>query len=48
MEELEKELKEQPHRKNNNIDQPDISELSGTKPPTNEYTWSVPRLQLYM
>jgi len=25
----------QPHRKNNNINQPDIAKLPGTKPPTN-------------
>lgn len=40
MEDLEKGLKElkgwQPHRMNNNINQP---ELPGTKPPTKEYTW---------
>jgi hypothetical protein len=29
----------QPHRKNNNINQPDTPELPGTKPPTKEYTW---------
>jgi hypothetical protein len=28
----------QPHRKNNNINQPEPSKLSGTKPPTKEYT----------
>ena len=40
MEELEKGLKElkslQPHRKNNNINQPDSPELPGTKPSTKE------------
>ena len=29
----------QPYRKNNNINQPDPSELPGPKPPTKEYTW---------
>jgi hypothetical protein len=29
----------QPHRKNNDINLPDPSELPGTKPPTKEYTW---------
>jgi hypothetical protein len=42
MEELEKgpkELKELAvHRRNNNINQPDLLELTGIKPPTNEYT----------
>jgi hypothetical protein len=41
-EELEKGAKElkglQPHRKTNNINQPDPPELSGIKPPTNGYT----------
>jgi hypothetical protein len=48
IEELEKGPKElkglQPHRKNNNINQPDPPELPGTKPPTKEYTW----LQLHI
>jgi hypothetical protein len=35
-------------RKNNNINQPDPSELSGTKPSTKEYTWRDPWLQLHM
>jgi hypothetical protein len=52
MEELEKGLKEQKefatHRKNNNINQPDLPDLPGTKPPTKEYTWRVPWLQLHM
>jgi hypothetical protein len=52
MEELEKGLKElrgfAPHRKNNNINQPDPPELPGTKPPTTEYTWRDPWLQLHM
>jgi hypothetical protein len=43
IEELEKGLKGlkefATHRKNNNINQPDPPELSGTKPPTKEYTW---------
>ena len=30
----------QPYRKNNNINQPDPSELPGTKLPIKEYTWS--------
>jgi hypothetical protein len=29
-----------PHRKNNNIDKPDTSELPGTKPMTTEYDGS--------
>jgi hypothetical protein len=33
----------QPDRKNNNTKQP---ELPGTKPPTKEYTWRDPWLQL--
>ena len=28
--------------------QPDLSELPGTKPPTKEYTWRDPWLQLHM
>jgi hypothetical protein len=35
-----------PHRKNNNINQPDTPGLPGTKPPTKEYTWRGARLQL--
>jgi hypothetical protein len=31
--------RERIYRKNNNINQPDPSELPGTKPPTKEYTW---------
>jgi hypothetical protein len=42
MEELENGLKELNrfviHRKNNNINQPDLPELPGTKPPPKEYT----------
>jgi len=40
----------QPHRKNNNINQPDPfpTELPGTKPPTKEYTWRESWLQLHM
>jgi hypothetical protein len=30
---------QQPHRKNNNINQPDPPELPGAKSPTKEYTW---------
>jgi hypothetical protein len=52
MEELKKGLKElkgfATHRKNNNINQPDPLELSGTKPPTKEYTWRLPWLQPHM
>jgi hypothetical protein len=36
------------HRKNNNINQPDPPELPETKPPTKEYTWRDPWLQLHM
>ena len=43
MGESEKGLKElkglEPHRKNNNVNQPDSPEFPGTKPPTKEYTW---------
>jgi hypothetical protein len=46
MEELEKGLEDlkgvATHKKNNNINQPDSSELPGTKPPTKEYTWRDP------
>jgi hypothetical protein len=48
MEELEKGLKGLRltiHRKNNNINQP---ELPGTKPPTKEYAWREPWLQQHM
>jgi hypothetical protein len=42
-EELEKGLKElkgvATHRENNNINQPDSPELSGTKSSTKEFTW---------
>jgi hypothetical protein len=52
MEELEKGLKElkgfATHRKNNNINQPDLPELPGTKPPTKDYTWRNPWLQPHM
>jgi hypothetical protein len=52
MKELEKGLKElkgfTDHRKNNNIRQPDPSELPGTKSPTKEYTWRDPWLQPHM
>jgi hypothetical protein len=52
MEELENRLKElkglQPHRKNNNINQPNPLELPETKPPTKQYTWKDPWLQLHM
>jgi hypothetical protein len=50
MEELETRLKElkgfATHRKNNNINQPDPPELTGTKPPSKEYTLKDPRLHL--
>jgi hypothetical protein len=52
MEELGEGMKElrglQPHRKNNNINQPYSLELPGTKPPTREYTWREPWFQLHM
>ena len=52
MDELEKGLKElkgfADHRKNNNINQPDLPELPGTKPPTKEHTWMDPWLQPHM
>jgi hypothetical protein len=38
----------QPHRKNNNINQQDPPELLGSKPPTEEYTWRHPWLQMHM
>jgi hypothetical protein len=38
----------QPHRRNNNISQPDSTDLLGNKPPTNKYTWRDPWLQLHM
>jgi hypothetical protein len=45
MQELVKGLRElkvlEPHRKNN-INQPDLPELPGTKSPTKEYTWKDP------
>jgi hypothetical protein len=51
MEELEKGLNELKgftnHRKNNNINQTDLPELPETKPPTKEYTWRDPCLQLH-
>ena len=40
MEELEKGPKElKPHRRNNTMNKPVPSELSGTEPSTKEYTW---------
>jgi hypothetical protein len=46
IEELEKGPKElkglQPHRRNNNVNQPVPPELPRTKPPTKEYTWRDP------
>jgi len=52
IEELEKGLKDlkgfATHRKNNNINQPDILEFLGTKPPTKEYTWKDPWLHPHM
>ena len=44
MEELEK----GPHRKKNNVNQPDTAELPGTKAPSKAYTWSNPWLQQNM
>ena len=38
----------QPHRNNHNINQPEPPELSGTKPPTKDYTWRDPWLQPHM
>ena len=38
----------QSHRKNNNVNPPDPSELPVTKPPTKEYTWRDPWLQLHV
>jgi hypothetical protein len=37
-----------PRRKNNNVNQADIPELPGTKPPTKEYTWRDQWLQMHM
>ena len=52
MEELEQGLKElkwfTTHKKNNNINQLDISDLPGTKLPSKEFTWRDPWLQLHM
>ena len=52
MEELDKGLKEmkgfETHRENNNINQPDILYLPGTKATTNEYTCRNSWLQLHM
>jgi hypothetical protein len=52
MQKLEKGLKElkgfEIHRKNNNINQPEPPELTGTKLPTKEYTWRVQWLQPHM
>jgi hypothetical protein len=46
MEELEKGLKElkefATHRKNNNINQSELPELPGTKPPVKKYPWRDP------
>ena len=36
------------HRRNNNMYQSVLPELPGTKPPTKEYTWRDPWLQLHM
>jgi hypothetical protein len=41
----QKELKAQPYKKNNNINQPEPPEVPGTKPPTKECTWQDPWLQ---
>jgi hypothetical protein len=35
-------------RNDDNINQPDSPKLPGTKPPTKEYTWRDPWLQLHM
>ena len=50
MEELEKGPKELKgfNRRNNNMNQPVPPELPGTKPPTREYTWRDPWLQMHM
>ena len=52
MEESGEELKElmgfSLHKKNNNINLPDLPELPRTKPPTKDYTWRDPWLQLHM
>jgi hypothetical protein len=52
IEELEKGLKEAMGfatlRKNNNINQPDSTELPGTKSPTKAYTWRDLWLQPHM
>jgi hypothetical protein len=52
MEELEKGPKElkglEPHRRNNNMNQPVPPELPETKPLTKEYTWRDSRLQPQM
>ena len=52
MEEIEIGLKKlnglQPHRKNNNVNQQDSPELPWTKPPTKEYIWRDPWVQLHM
>ena len=46
IEELEKGHKKltglQPHRRNNNMKQPVLPELPGTKPPSKECTWRDP------
>jgi hypothetical protein len=38
----------QPHRKKNNINQPNAPELPGPKTPGKEYTWRISWLQLHM
>jgi hypothetical protein len=38
----------QPLRKDNNINKPNTPELPGTKPPTKEYTWRDPWIQLHI
>jgi hypothetical protein len=43
-----KELKGFVNHRKNNIKQPDPPDLPGTKPPTKEYTWKDPWLQLHM
>jgi hypothetical protein len=38
----------EPHKRNNNMNQPVPSEQPGTKTPTKEYTWRDPWLQPHM
>jgi hypothetical protein len=52
MEELGDGMKEmsrlQAHRKNNNVNKPDPSDLPGTKSTTKEYTWASSWFHLHM